>query len=195
MNNYDSYSLIEVEAIDLITDEVFPLTFKASLVSNGYQTNIYDKDMTEPVFLKMYDFDIDIHRLIKFWIAFKVNDPVNNINNYVIRTVIDIYDVPFDTSSAKVLDFKIRKDSNFKESSTSYTIEGSDEYGFIAIYNGQGPVNLVRAEYGYSKVKALLRNESGDEVLVNLRGVRKTACSIRTMNSAVACSAIKNTLS
>lgn len=192
VSHYENYSLIEVEAIELITNEKFTLTFKASLVNDGYQTNIHDNNIEGKAFLKIYDFDFDIniYGLVKFWMAFKVNDPINNIRNYVIRTVLDRYDayhIPFDIDSAEVLDFKIRKIFELKASSVSYTIEGSDNYGFVALYNGQGPLNLVGAEDGYSEVKALLRHPSGDEILVNLRGVRQTECSTRTMNSSVAC--------
>lgn len=192
ITDYDSYSLIEVEARDVITNEVFPFIFKASLVSQGYETNINDNNVTGEVFLRICDFDIT--SLIKFWFAFKINDPNKNIRNYVIRTVLDFYDpydIPFDIETAQVLDLKIWKDYGLRESSVSYTIEGYDNYGFVAIYNGQGPVELTSAEYGYSEVKALLRHSSGDEILVNLRGVRKTNCSTRTMNSTITCQSSK----
>ena len=125
INDCDSYSLIEVEAIELITNEVFQLTFKASLVNNGYQTNIHDNDITEEVFLKIYDLDINIYCLVKFWTVFKINDAISNIKNYVVRTVYhnyDIYDILFDMDSAAVLDLNIRKIVELKESSVYYPI-------------------------------------------------------------------------
>jgi len=186
----DSYSLIEVEAIDLITDEVFSLTFKASLVGDEYQTNIHDNNITGNTFLKIYDFDTDSYSLLKFWLVFKVNDSIDNIRNYVVRTVLDYYDpyeIPFDIESAEVLDLNIWKYDELRESSVSYTIEGYDSYGFVTFNHGQGPVNLVHADEGYSEVKALLRHSSGDEILVNLRGERDTDCYTRPMNSSIGC--------
>ncbi|MCS3433299.1 hypothetical protein [Klebsiella sp. BIGb0407] len=194
ITDYDSYSLIEVEAIDLITDEVFPLTFKASLVDGDYQTNIHDNNITGEVFLKIYGFDLELDRLVKFWLTFKVSDPINNIRNYVIRAVLDYYDphdsvfnMSADVDSVEVLNLNIWKNDQLRKSSVSYTIEGIDTYGFVAFYNGQGPVDLIHGEYGYSEVKVFLKNASNDEVLVYLRGERQTACTTRTMNSSVGC--------
>lgn len=190
ITDYDSYSLIEVEAIDLISDEVFPLTFKASLVDEGNHTHIHDDNVTGEVFLKIYDFDLEFDRLVKFWLVFQVNDPIDNIRNYVIRTVLDYYnplDPLFSAANDNILELKIWKDYEIRESSVSYTIKDNDNYGFVALYNGQGPVDLVWSEDGYSEVKVFLTHSSGDEILVNLRGQRKTGCSVRTMNSAVAC--------
>lgn len=76
---------------------------------------------------------------------------------------------------------------NLVKSSVSSTINGDDSYGFVTYYSSQGPTELTWAESGYSKVEVWLENASGDSVLVNLRGQRKTACSVRTMNSAVLC--------
>lgn len=188
--NYDHYSLIEVEAIDLLTDEKFPLTFKASLISDDDQNNIQDNNISGEVFLKIYDFNINVNRLVKFWTVFSIDDPLNNVKNYVIRTVLDyedVYAIPFDIDDAEVFDFDILKADKLIQSSVSCTIEKRDTYGFIAYYRGQGPMELVGDDDGYSEVKALLKNSSGDEVLVNLRGMRKTECSTHTMNSTIAC--------
>lgn len=198
ITDYDSYSLIKVDAIDLLTHDVFPLTFKASLIDKRVVTNINDNSINGKAFLQIYDFDLepDTARLIKFWLAFKVNNATSNLENYLIRVVLDYYnplDVPFNMETVNdktvVLDLNILKRSVLEQSSVSFTIRENDHYGFIALNNGQGPVDLVcnNSDKQYSEVKVLLKNASGDKILVNLRGTRQTASATNIMNSVNKC--------
>lgn len=186
IEGYDDYSIMQVEAIDLVMNEISPLIFKAGLVNDDYQTHLHG-DITGDVFLRLYDFDLGKKELVKFWVTFKISDDMHNIKNHVIRLVFDNYDpydIPFDIESAEVLDFNL---SQREKNTINYVVKGSDYYGFVALYRDQGPMSLVWFEKGYSKVKALLKSASGDEVLVNLRGQRATDCSSSSMNTAAAC--------
>lgn len=94
IKNYDDHSIIQVDAIDLITQKVFPLTFKASLVIDDYQTHLHDSDISGEVILRMYDFDYGDRESFKCWVTFKISDDVNNLRNYVIRLVIAPDELP-----------------------------------------------------------------------------------------------------
>ncbi|EPL6455651.1 trypsin-like serine peptidase [Providencia rettgeri] len=187
IENHDNYSTVSVEALDLITNETFPLIFKACLVKEDYQGHLQG-DITGDVFLKLYDFVIEKNGISKSWFTFKISDDAHNIKNHVIRLIFDHYDpyeVPFDIESAEVLVLNLSQD---KKNTTSYTVNGNDYYGFVALYRGQGPLSLVWSEKAYSLVKGLLKNSLGDEVLVNFRASRQTECASNSMNTAAACS-------
>lgn len=77
--------------------------------------------------------------------------------------------------------------SQDKKNAASYTVNGNDYYGFVALYRGQGPLSLVWFEKAYSQVKGLLKNSLGDEVLVNFRASRQTECATNSMNTAASC--------
>ncbi|WP_273804091.1 trypsin-like serine peptidase [Providencia rettgeri] len=187
IENHDNYSTVSVEALDLITNETFPLIFKACLVKEDYQGHLQG-DITGDIFLKLYDFVIEKNGISKSWFTFKISDDAHNIKNHVIRLIFDHYDpyeVPFDIESAEVLVLNLSQD---KKNTTSYTVNGNDYYGFVALYRGQGPLSLVWSEKAYSLVKGLLKNSLGDEVLVNFRASRQTECASNSMNTAAACS-------
>ncbi|WP_273827159.1 trypsin-like serine peptidase [Providencia rettgeri] len=187
IENHDNYSTVSVEALDLITNETFLLIFKACLVKEDYQGHLQG-DITGDVFLKLYDFVIEKNGISKSWFTFKISDDAHNIKNHVIRLIFDHYDpyeVPFDIESAEVLVLNLSQD---KKNTTSYTVNGNDYYGFVALYRGQGPLSLVWSEKAYSLVKGLLKNSLGDEVLVNFRASRQTECASNSMNTAAACS-------
>lgn len=185
--DHDTYSLIEANAIDLITNKIFPLSLKACLIKDEHQTNIHDDNINGNVFLKLYDFDIEVNTVIKTWVTLNVSDYIHNVQNYVIRLVIDNYDpyeIPFEISSAVTLNLKLKINNS---NSVSFIINNDDTYGFVVLYKDEGPMQLVGSGNGYSEVKTLLKNASGDEILVNFRAQRYTACSAHTMNSAVSC--------
>lgn len=187
IENYNDYSLIQVEAIDLITNEISPLTFKGSLVKDDYQTNINDNTINGNASLKIHSFDPEITRFLRCWLTFKVSDTRYNIRNYVIRFILspyDLNDIPFDIENATLLDFNI--DRNNKNSITHNICE-YDRYGFIAFDGDVGPLSLVWAENGYSTVRSILKNSSGDDISVLFRGTRQTDCVTHSMNSAAAC--------
>ena len=188
IEDYENYSIMHVDAIDLVTHEIFPLSFKASLVKEGHQTHLHDDEITGDVFLKLYHFDIEVEKLVKCWIAFKISNDNQNIKNHVIRLIYDRYDpyaAPFDMETAEMLALNLSQD---KKNATSYTVNGNDYYGFVALYRGQGPLSLVWFEKAYSQVKGLLKNSLGDEVLVNFRASRQTECATNSMNTAASCS-------
>lgn len=187
IEDYENYSIMYVDAIDLVTHEIFPLSFKASVVKEGHQTHLHDDEITGDVFLKFYHFDIEAEKLVKCWIAFKISNDNQNIKNHVIRLIYDRYDpyvAPFDIESAEMLALNLSQD---KKNATSYTVNGNDYYGFVALYRGQGPLSLVWIEKAYSQVKGLLKNSLGDEVLVNFRASRQTECATNSMNTAASC--------
>jgi len=186
IENYDNYSTVSVEALDLVTNETFPLIFKVCLVREDYQGHLQG-DITGDIFLKLYDFVFEKNGISKSWFTFKISDDVHNIKNHVIRLIFDHYDpyeVPFDIESAEVLALNLSQD---KKNATSYTVNGNDYYGFVALYRGQGPLSLVWFEKAYSQVKGLLKNSLGDEVLVNFRASRQTECATNSMNTAASC--------
>ncbi|WP_369309304.1 serine protease [Providencia rettgeri] len=187
IEHYSHYSILYVKALDLATNDRSLLTLKAGLVKNGCQTHLHG-NVTGDVFFKLYDFDFEKNGLFKFWVTFKIVDDTQNIKNHVIRLVFDNYDpydVPFDIESAEILDLNLRKD---KKNATGYMLNGSDYYGFVALYRDQGPLSLVWSDKKHSQVKGILKASSGDEVFVNFRGFRKTDCSASSMNSAASCS-------
>lgn len=107
--------------------------------------------------------------------VFKVNNSINDIRDFFMQ---------------KILYLKIWKGDVLVKSSVSYTIEGYDSYGFVALNKDQGPTDIVWVERGYSEIKVWLRHRSGNEILINLRGQRQTGCSIISMNSSATCEAL-----
>lgn len=184
IKNEENHSLLTVEAINLITQKIFPITFKASLVSGEYQTHLEDKKVTGDVTLKIFDIDLKENGVIKSWIVFKILNGTKNIKNHVIRVIFDNYDpydAPFEIESADVLNLSV---NHAQQNCVDYQIKERDDHGFVALYRHEGPTFLVLYETAYSKVRALLKTESGDEIFVNLRGWRETDGSLASMNTA-----------
>lgn len=183
VKNHESYSILKVQAIDLLTNEIFPLIFKVSLISDNYQTNLYG-DITGDILLKLYDFCFEKEGLIKFWVMFKISDDKQDIETLVARVLLDNYDpynIPFDINDAEVLDFNLIKN---KKCTTGYILNGSDDYGFVALYRDEGPMSLVWFEKRHTIVKGLLKSPSGDEILVSYRALRITDSYASSMNTA-----------
>ncbi|HEQ1859816.1 TPA: trypsin-like peptidase domain-containing protein [Providencia alcalifaciens] len=187
IENKENHSLLTVDTINLITQKTFPITFKASLVSGEYQTHLGDKKATGEVTLKISDIDLKENGVMKAWITFKILNGTENIKNHVIRVIFDNYnpyDAPFEIESADILNFNV---NHAQQNRVEYQVKGRDDHGFIALYRHEGPTFLVWYETAYSKVRALLKTELGDEISVNLRGWRETDCSSASLNTATTC--------
>jgi adhesin/invasin len=69
----------------------------------------------------------------------------------------------------------------------SSAIYGYPTLGFVVVAPTEGPTNLVWSANGYAVVKAPMKDEQGNEVMVTFRGERVSGCTIRPMNAAVSC--------
>ena len=66
-------------------------------------------------------------------------------------------------------------------------IYGYPSLGFVVVAPTEGPTALKWEVSGYSVVKAPMKDEQGNEVMVTFRGERKTGCSTRPLNASISC--------
>ena len=72
---------------------------------------------------------------------------------------------------------------------TSSAIYGYPSLGFVTVAPTEGPTTLIWGGSGYAVVKAPMKDEQGNEVMVTFRGERATGCSTRPLNAAISCQA------
>ncbi len=82
--------------------------------------------------------------------------------------------------------FDIPSASSFAKGSWDFTAEIKGA-GFVCLFSGQGPEELVYADRSYSILKVPVEAEDGTQAVLTLRGWREGPCSAFSMNSGVAC--------
>ncbi|AIP34199.1 carbohydrate binding domain protein [Paraburkholderia xenovorans LB400] len=125
------------------------------------------------------------------WLPLKVTDARGTLlENLIVRVENSEYDpftVPFDASSPDVtrLSFDI---ANAKKDYMLDSRFDGEQYGYVALYPGEGPAQLVGSTTEpYASIQLPLKNQMGRAEVVRLRGYRATACSRRAMQSTIGC--------
>lgn len=70
---------------------------------------------------------------------------------------------------------------------TSSAIYDYPSLGFVVVAPTEGPTTLIWGGNGYAVVKAPMKDEQGNEVMVTFRGERISDCKSRPLNAAVSC--------
>ncbi|MGP2427814.1 trypsin-like serine peptidase [Yersinia sp. 2538 StPb PI] len=190
ISDFSTYSTAEVECQNLFSDIIIKRKFKVEALLPSGPTYLSDPRLNGIVRLNITPLSsgssVPGNNLYKSWLPLKLEKTGEVFANYLSRIIhlnYDPFEVPFDESSALKIDYSINSNVN---SSMSQSISGA-QFGYIALYDGQGPQALVWTDTGYSVVRTVLRNSSGEQVIIHLRGQRATGCSTRPMNAAVAC--------
>jgi len=129
----------------------------------------------------------DYSVLFSGWMSFHVNSEKDgrNLFNLIIPFAYEDYDpfvVPFEPGDAIEMNFELAKNGN----SIKQRFEGA-QYGYIAIYTGEGPLTLNSSAVGYSTLRTMVKDNNGKINILTLRGKRETTCTIRPMNASTPC--------
>lgn len=127
------------------------------------------------------------------WITLQVSDTQGQrLRNLILPLSYDKYD-PFVSpfpDGAQVKKYSFTGDKTLTTDMISY----NDNFGFVAVYGGQGPLNIASPKEEYTMLKVHVKNKNDGEVyIISLRGNRKINCSpsLRPINTIGACGDVK----
>jgi len=188
LENFSIYSLAEVEGMNIASGIIAPTKLKLEAISEHGSTHIDDNRLSGKVTINIDIFDKKITGVmtsVRYWLALKMLEDGKTTGNYLTRlthTSYDPFTPPFELGDAIEINFELAKNGN----TITQRVDGA-QYGYIALYAGEGPQSLISSTDGYSTLRTMVKDNNGKINILTLRGKRRTGCSTRPMNVSVGC--------
>lgn len=188
LEHFSTYSLAEVEGMNIASGVVAPTKLRLEAISEHGSTHIDDDSLSGKVTINIEIFDkkiTDTMTSVRYWLALKMLEDGKTTGNYLTRLIHVSYDPftpPFEPGDAIEMNFELAKNGN----TITQRVDGA-QYGYIALYAGEGPLSLISTANGYSTLRTMVKDSSGKINILTLRGKRRTGCTTRPMNVSVGC--------
>lgn len=196
ITHYEGYSEVELNSQNVVNNEVSKLVYRVALKTNSGTRNLSNL-ATSSDSLIVWDAANKSNKNSETksisWLPLRIVDRngklLQNRILHLTHSSYDPYTSPFDTNANDTVKMDLVISDSGKNATVSQLNEGA-QYSYISAYTGEGPATLLSENDvigNYATIYLPLKQASGQEIIVKLRGYRKTDCSTRSMNSGAGC--------
>jgi len=188
LKHFSTYSIAEIESMNIASGIITPTELKLEAISEHGSTHIGDNRLSGKVTINISNVDRELPggmTSFRHWLALKMLEDGETTGNYLTRLTHASYDPftpPFEPGDAIEMNLELVKNGN----TIAQRVEGA-QYGYIALYAGEGPQSLIVTADGYSTLRTMVKDNNGKINILTLRGKRATGCSRRPMNVNAGC--------